>query len=471
MGQSYLNEAPEVLTEKRVSRILNENAGWKDKYPTLLEMLDCNNPALERRAKTTLMAMQNQATFLEGLKMDPQLEATFTAALGQLVPKVIDLVRIFYPNLVANELVDIQPMDRQNGEVFIVKPVYSQTASGVTAGQQIFSNVTDGTYASTTVNVALATANGTLTTFAGTLSPTPVVTSSVTVTAAAIRGVDNGAGSITGTGISAGTINYNTGAISVTFSVAPVNTTPVSVVYTYDYENAATSIRELELQLSLLPVTATPHPLRIKWSTQAQLAAAAHLDLDIPDTLSNLVASFIRQERDITLINLIVNNATADTNLNFDATAPTNYSRIAKYAEIELKLNFGESQIQAALGRGGVSWILAGNNGSDIWRNVNGFVPSDVVAPIGPHKIGTLRDGTVAVIKVPTMNTNTYVIGFKGYVVGDAATILAEWVPLYASPIFNSYDLNNYQGLMSLYAIVLNQALYYRKGTISNYTA
>ena len=95
-----------------------------------------------------------------------------------------------------------------------------------------------------------------------------------------------------------------------------------------------------------------------------------------------------------------------------------------------------------------------------------------MVAPIGPHKIGTLRDGTVAVIKNPFMNQNTYVIGFKGYVMGDAATILAEWIPLYATPVFQAPELQNYQGMTSLYHLENNQAVaYYRYGTISNYGA
>lgn len=459
------------VRENRASRVLTERREWKTKYKTLVGLLDSPNPQLRDRALTTLAVMENQAVFMEGLKNDPRTESTFVANLGQLVPKVVDLVRIFYPNLVANELVDIQPMDRQNGEVFIIKPVFSNSAGGVNQGDQVFAVPTDGTYASEDMTQIVGTGNGTATTFTATLTPNPDRPSSIKVFNAGVQvATDDGNGNVSGTGVS-GTINYTTGALSVTFTTAPASGNSISVQFKYNSEVAATSIRELELQLSLVPVTAQPHPLRVKWSTQAQLAAAAHLDLDIPDTLANLVASFIRNERDMTLINAIVAAATHDTNLDFDAAAPTGYSRLAKYAEIELKLNYGESSIQKAIGRGGVSWVLCGNNASDIFRNVNGFEPSDIIAPIGPHKIGTLRDGTVAVIKVPAMNANTYVIGFKGYVVGDASTILAEWIPLYASPVFNSYDLNNYQGMMSLYAMVMNNTAYYRTGTISNYTA
>lgn len=463
----------ERRSEARVSAILESNRSWKTKYKSLLNMLEHSDARVKARAKATLQIMENQAIFMDAVRRDPRLESTFSNALGQLVPKVVDLVRIFYPNLIAHELVDIQPIDRQNGEIFVVRPVYTNSAAGVTAGQQVFQHVTDGTYASENTTIVIGTGNATLTTFAATAAPVPVRpgTFLLSTSDGTVSGADNGSGEITGTGLSAGTINYTTGAISVTFAAAPANATSITGSFRYDSEQNTSQMRSLDIQLSLIPVTAQPHPLRVQWSTQAQLAAAAHLDLDIPDTLANLVSSFIKQERDMDLINKIVAAATSDSNLNFDATPPSNYSKLARYAEIELKLNYAESKIQLNMGRGGVSWILCGNYAADLFRNCAGFEPSDVVAPVGPHKIGTLRDGTVAVIKVPSMSLTTYVVGFKGYVVGDAAAILAEWVPLYASPVFQAPDLSNQQGMMSLYTTIINNAGYYLKGTVSGYVA
>lgn len=455
--------------ESTVQTILNENRSWKTKYRDLLEHLDSKNPALRDRAMSTLQIMQNQAMYIEGLSQDPRNEATFVSNLGPLVPKVIDLVRIFYPNMVAHDLVDIQPLDRQNGEIFVIRPIFSNTAAGVTAGDQVFKKVTDGTYASESQTTTLAGAGvGAYTATAGQL---PLKPNEIAIYAAGVKvGIDDGAGNIVGATVDTGTVNYTTGAISVTFTGTPAG--PVTAGSRYSSEATPANIRRLSLNLSTIPVQAQPHPLRVDWSVQAQLAAASHLDLDIPQTLADAVASFIKQERDVQLINKILAGAVYDANLDFDATAPTNYSRLARYAEIELKLNYAESAIQFGEGRGGVSWIVAGTNAADIWRNCNGFEPSDVVAPVGPHKIGTLRDGTVAIIKNPFMNRNTYVIGFKGYVMGDAATILAEWIPLYATPVFQGPDLINQQGMTSLYHLENNQAAaYYRYGTISNYGA
>jgi len=466
-----------ALKEKRVQNVLEENRSWKTKYRSLVEAATGKDPVKAEIAKNALLVMENQARYMQVVARDKRMESTFTNALGTLVPKILDVVRIFYPNLIAHKLVDIQPMDRQNGQVVLVRPVYSSSAAGVSAGGQVFKSVTDGTYSSEQTTMAVGTGTGAATTLATltgavtTLTPVPVRPGTLTITAGSVVGTDNGTGIITGTGISSGTINYTTGAIAVTWSAAPANGTVVTAKFRYDSEQNTSQIRSLDIQITNLPITAEPHPLKVTWSQQSQFAAEAHFDLDLGDMMTNLVASFIKQERDMQLINGIIASATAETTLNFDAAAPSNYSKLARYAEIGVKLDQAESLIQTSQGRGGVSWILCGNNAANVWSQVAGFQPSGVQAPIGPYEIGTLRDGTVSVIKVPTMNANTHVVGFKGYVVGDAATVIGEWIPLYATPVFQSPDLYNQAGMMSLYAMVQNNVAYYRSGTISNYSA
>lgn len=456
--------------ERRVEGILSENASWKRKYPSLISQLESKDRAKSQLAQNTLCVMENQSRYLARMAKDKRMEATFTQALGPLVPKVLDIVRIFYPNLITHKLVDVQAMDRQNGQVFLVKPVYTSSAAGVTAGDQVFRKVTDGTYGSEVTTSALGTGDGTDTTFNGTLSPNPVRPGTVIVSAGGVTGRDNGAGAIAGTGVS-GTINYATGVVALTFTAAPANGVVVAVQYNYDSEQNTAPIRSLDIQITNLPIQAQAHPLRVTWSQQSQMAAEAHFDLDIGDLMSNLVASFLKQERDMKVVAQIVASATSEAALNFDAAPPANYSKLARYAEIGIKLDYAESLIQTDLGRGGVSWVLCGNNAANVWSQVAGFEPSGVQAPIGPYEIGTLRDGTVSVIKVPTMAPNDYVVGFKGYVVGDSAIVLGEWIPLYATPVWNAPDLINHQGMMSLYASVLNEPGYFRKGTISNFAA
>ena len=82
----------------------------------------------------------------------------------------------------------------------------------------------------------LHTPNGTATTFTGTIPYTPVARRSITIShtvggVVTTDGVDDGAGNITGTNIAAGTINYASGAISITFTTPPDKNTAIAVDY------------------------------------------------------------------------------------------------------------------------------------------------------------------------------------------------------------------------------------------------
>lgn len=78
---------------------------------------------------------------------------------------------------------------------------------------------------------SIGTGNAALVTFANTLATTPILPYSVQVTADTIVAVDDGNGNLSGTGIDTGTIDYTTGAISITYLVAPANAVDISVDY------------------------------------------------------------------------------------------------------------------------------------------------------------------------------------------------------------------------------------------------
>jgi hypothetical protein len=73
----------------------------------------------------------------------------------------------------------------------------------------------------------IGTGNGTNKTFAATLDQQLIQPGSVVVTDEVETFSDDGSGNLIGDAAGTGTINYVTGAISVTFNTAPTNTTPV----------------------------------------------------------------------------------------------------------------------------------------------------------------------------------------------------------------------------------------------------
>lgn len=111
----------------------------------------------------------------------------------------------------------------------------------VTAGLNRVLNaaLVTGNVVTATSGETYGTGNGATTTFAHTLagvagstgSSPKVLPGSVTVTAGAVTATDNGAGVFTGTGIASGTINYTTGACSITYSAAPANAQAINAAY------------------------------------------------------------------------------------------------------------------------------------------------------------------------------------------------------------------------------------------------
>lgn len=493
-----LNESvdatPVALSESKVvargKKVLSENAGWDKRFEKLGTMMESANEAEAKKASVTAQVMSNLNSIMESQKAY-YTESTFTSMLGpmaMLTPRVLDIVGVFYPNMIAHLVTDIQVLDRSTGEIFILRPRYGNTAAGVVAGQEMWVNPTDGNYASEYVfsPKEIARTDGTTTDFAASgLSADlgPMRKGSVTMKlAGVVVARDDAHGGMFGKDKEGhtvtGTVDYDTGDVTLEFSAAPAAGQGILIDAYIDSEAAPGMINEVNFDITAVPVTARAHPLRYTVSAQAQLVAAAHLDVDVNEVLTNIAAGAIKQERDVSLVNMLVNSATHLPSLDFDlADSTVNYrNKRDRFADIELKVNEAQTKIQAVAGRGGVSFIVAGINAANCFRLVEGFeaAPEATNATVGPYKMGAIRNGTVPVICVPisrTLKENDFIIGFRGFQAGDSATVLAEWIPLYFTALFEAPNLQNKRGLMSMYDMITNRPEYLVSGQVKGYNA
>lgn len=106
------------------------------------------------------------------------------------------------------------------------------TAGRLAARQGIVNQTTTPLTNVVITNEVEATSDGTTVSFSGTFLHSPIIPSTVTVTAGAVTATDNGAGRLSGAGVS-GTLNYQTGDFTLTYTVAPTNGTQVKATYTY----------------------------------------------------------------------------------------------------------------------------------------------------------------------------------------------------------------------------------------------
>lgn len=87
---------------------------------------------------------------------------------------------------------------------------------------------------------SVGTGNGSTVTFTHTAVHLSVVPGTVTIADGSFSATDDGNGNLTGTGIASGTINYATGAISLTYSAAPASS--AAIVMAYSYANPSSGI-------------------------------------------------------------------------------------------------------------------------------------------------------------------------------------------------------------------------------------
>lgn len=474
------------------ARLWDENSDYQE-YTNIGTMLESDNVKDRYDAGLTLLMVERTKSFIKAQE-DFYGEAVVQQSLNTIPKRVLDVVRIFYPNQIANELIDIQPIDGRDGTIFTMRPTFTDTFNGVTAGDEIFKKRTnDSNYASEEFKGTIGEGDGATTSFSATPAGAilPVRPNTVKVTTYVDSGsgqeivtaVDDGNGNLVGVGIAAGsTINYATAAFVVNYDTAPDDLIPppestnndIVICYCYDSEESCEEIRSVEFEMDEVPVRAKIHPILFKYTVSAGLVAKAHFAIDVQDTLAQLAAQYIKIERDEKLVRLIRKHATYHDTLDFDATAPAGYQKNAFYGEFETKMDEAESLIQQTQGRGSIDWVVAGRNVINIIRNIKGFRPTPVEAPIGPHVVGTLRDGTVTVVKVidnGVLDKDDFVFGYKGYMAGDAALVLAEWIPVYFTPVHQSPRFKNEQGIMSMYDMFVNNAGYYVRGKVTNYGA
>lgn len=495
-------------------QVLHESALGR-RCPNLVKAMESDSKEARYSAATLVQLMENTAEYVSAqnpeyagrnLLMEDVTSATSLLNPGvvSLTPQVLDIVNVFYPNMVSNYIADIQALDRQSGQIFIIKTKYSNTGAGVEAGEIVFEKPTDGTYASEMIGypsqklesyeVKVAApemrkdAEATVKVRAGSFI---VRLAGKEIARDYGNGVANTDGTqkidvdqyrtynVIGRGIT-GTVNAGTGAAELKldkeiYADAVTEHATLSFEAAYDTETDTGLIRKVQFDIPNQPVLAKEHPLMSSYSVAAGLVMNAHLAIDTDELIANQLAGTIRWERDLALIKMVDDAAKLVPSLTFDCAGNgANLTLQQRYSSYTTVVSSARGYIQSVAGRGTVEYIIcSASQGLPVIEQIEGFQAApEAKKPIGPYLAGTLRDGTISVIAVPyteTLSADHVIFGFKGYQLGDSAVVLAEWIPLYFTPTFQAPNLKNHRGAMSFYDLFLNKPEYLCKGVISNF--
>lgn len=446
----------------------------KTKWRPLIEAGEPKGNTLIERSpeKAALCAklFENEAAGLMNLTEDFR-----TVNVGTFDKFAFPLIRTIYPNLIATELVSVQPMQGPNSLIFFVDARYDSNKSPAQIGTEAISPLTGHQpsidFTSELVSgITVGTGNGSTATFAGTYAQQlPIRRNSVVVQAGSVIGTDDGNGNLIGSGISTGTINYTSGAFTVTFAVDPANTVPVTLEYRYVMEGNINRPK-FSTNITSAQVIAETRSLETDWSVEAETDLKALHGLAADQLLMGLVAEQLRFEIDRQIVADLLVLAMANTTmaLTWNYTSPTGVDFYLHQLSFLAVLANARNQIWAATrGLGEMNFAVCGSNAATVVEGMPQFNRTEYGMATGSVFIGTMAG--IRFYKDPWIDKNTIIGGYKGNDWLRAGYAYCPYVPLWRTPVITLTDMNRRVALMTRYGTKVINRNFYLTITIQNF--
>jgi hypothetical protein len=342
------------------------------------------------------------------------------------------------------------------GGIFYFDLKYGTTKGSVTAGNTLVRDF-NSSYSSELVDQEiLGVGDATAVTFTSTLDFVPVKASTVIVSAGSISGTDNGLGVIAGTGIS-GTVDYATGAISVTFTAAPAAAVNVIASYSYNMEGN-TNIPQVNIDITLQEVRAKTRKLKALWSSEAADDLKAFHGIDAEAEIVSGVAAEIALELDREIIMDIYNSAALYPKTFDLSTVPTATPEIFHIRSMVTTLTGASNAIHKSSLRGPANFMVTS---PEIAAYIEQLATHGDFRPVFSSSTGSdaaiEQPNTFGVMKFGTLNskfvsykdpyfpvtgagtgsgTGDILMGYKGNTFIDAGYVWAPYIPLQITSTF-----------------------------------
>jgi len=385
-----------------------------------------NEIASDRVKKSTAIMLENQHNFLMetvGWGSNPNVGGDSLGATdgrgvagaayptsGMFHKIAVPMVRRTFPELVAHQLVGVQPLTGPVGLAFALRFRAGNTAGTYTANTtELGYNNIDTWYSGGSTSGAYITSAG------------------------------EALGSSAGVGIGGSNDDVGLGI------------------------GAGNHIREVNLTVEKTQVEARTRKLRSRWSLEIAQDLKAMHGLNLEEEMMDILAYEITQEIDRELMLAIRNTVKGVTGYDttWDMTASAGGVRgrweMERYRELYHNIIRRTQDIAVNTRRGSGNWIVGNPRAVAILETLAAFaiapVPGDVTTqPTGVSRIGSL-DGRLIVYRDTFETRDQFIIGYKGPSEYDTGVIYLPYIQLLASRAVFENSFHPTVGLMSRYAI------------------
>lgn len=350
----------------------------------------------ENKKDSMRVILENQAKYAETLN-----EATFSGAIKSVPKLIMPLARRVMTNVVADQLVGVQPLKERTGIAMSLKYVYAQdsivdlgTAAAASAEQARYNALV-----SNDPDAPVATVDGT----------------SVKYPAGA-------------------EVSYVSGVNQYAQKLATedgekMTLNPVA-------NPTFNEFKETTLKFTQTTITAKTRKLAAQWSLEAAQDAQASLGINIEKEMITALAQTIANDIDRELLNAIENKVGYTANYDYANVSGTN-SMAEKYQALYSKVLEVSNQIAVRTRRGAANWMVVNPNVLTILQTLKSFnfapSASTYVDPTNIGLAGTI-EGRFKVFTDIIRNSDDVLMGYKGNSETDTGIIYMPYVPLEVSP-------------------------------------
>jgi len=368
--------------------------------------------------KATALMLENEFNYLVEAGMWTQ--GAFDAAggyatSGEFHKIAVPMVRRTFPELIAHEIVGVQPLTGPVGLAFALRFKAGQ-AYELVAGTEVGYNTIDMDYTGTNTEPS---------------------SGGMTTTAGERLGSDSGSGIGVGLGIGSGA-----------------------------------SIKELNMTVEKAQVEATTRKLRSRWSLEVAQDLKAMHGLDLEEEMMDVLSYEITAEIDREIIANIRDNSTTST---WDYSTADGRWEAEIYRVLYNAIIRKSNAIAVATRRGSGNFVVCSPGVCAALEATAAFTIAPVSGDIntavtGVARIGSL-DGRMTVYRDTFVSGDEALVGYKGPSEYDTGIIYLPYVQLLVSKATFEDSFNPTIGLMSRYAIhahIFGASNYYQKITVSN---
>jgi len=372
---------------------------------------------------------------------------TQRANLGDFKKFTLNLVTVALPDLIAFDLVMVQPMSSMTGYITYVQYTAGSNKGETTQGQ-VFNDPfrlgkVDVNYTSERVVETVkvdAQGKATLAWFpvvnTETVKPEVVGAAGVTIT---VDDAKTGAVTLAGDGVQQ----------DAEFKVR------------YVYDNVVIPQNDLPIlnaRMESIALAAKARRIAIYYSQIANYQAKQDYGFDLGDQLAQKAVGQLNYEIDTEVTDLLINNADADGDLVWSKTLPIGVSKMEHYEGFTEIVAIAKQKIYDRTKRFAPNYMLVASNILPILSMVKAFSAAPASTVNGPYFAGTL-DG-LKVYVTPNIEPGKFVLGVNGSDLETSAAVYAPYMPVIPTQLLGYADGGMSQGFSTMYDLrLLNKDL------------